>query len=647
LSDLATLPGEDRRGRLYEALAAYDDALRYRRPENAPLDYAGTQNNRANILSALATLPGEDRRGRLYEALAAYDDALRYRRPENAPLDYATTQNNRANILSALATLPGEDRRGRLYEALAAYDDALRYRRPENAPLDYATTQNNRATILSDLATLPGEDRRGRLYEALAAYDDALRYLRPENAPLAYAQTQNNRANILSDLATLPGEDRRGRLYAALAAYDGALRYRRPENAPLDYAQTQNNRANRLSALATLPGEDRRGRLYEALAAYDDALRYRRPENAPLDYATTQNNRANRLSDLATLPGEDRRGRLYEALYCAVEAVSLFEQFQQAQYLEIGRRVLRSLRAACGGDFPALWAELGLGEPPDWLMEESDGDAPAPALPADLQARLAAAGVADEASLQAALEADPTLRADFEAFFQQNPQLAAAMQMNALLQAFAAVNNTEEMIAFWRSVPTELEEPFVQAVEQLIDQARAAGEAETVKVLRSRLEGFQEMRAGAARTLARQEPLLAHLEHYQALLQAADAEQPQVEPWRSVTQAGEALLALQPGAEHLLNWDALRRQLASAYNILGNALDNTGDKAAALAAYERASELQPDFAMWRRNQTGMLIELGRLDAARAALAAARALEPDAPRLAELEADLAAAEGKEE
>jgi hypothetical protein len=156
----------------------------------APAVVTRAWGHRANRLSDLATLPGEDRRGRLYAALAAYDDALRYRRPENAPLDYATTQNNRANILSALATLPGEDRRGRLYAALAAYDDALRYRRPENAPLDYATTQNNRANRLSELATLPGEDRRGRLYAALAAYDDALRYIRPENAPLDYAQTQ-------------------------------------------------------------------------------------------------------------------------------------------------------------------------------------------------------------------------------------------------------------------------------------------------------------------------------------------------------------------------------------------------------------------------------------------------------------------------
>ncbi|HNS03265.1 MAG TPA: NB-ARC domain-containing protein, partial [Anaerolineae bacterium] len=304
LSELATLPGEDRRQRLVEALAAYDEALRHYRPDTAPLDYAATQNNRATLLSELATLPGEARRQRLYEALAAYDEALRHYRPDTAPLDYAATQNNRATLLSELATLPGEARRQRLYEALAAYDEALRHYRPDTAPLDYAATQNNRGLLLRELATLPGEERRQRLVEALAAYDEALRFRRPDTAPLAYAATQNNRATILRELATLPGEARRQRLDEALAAYDEALRFRRPDTAPLAYAMTQNNRANILSALATLPGEARRQRLVEALAAYDEALRFRRPDTAPLAYAMTQNNRANRLSELATLPGE-------------------------------------------------------------------------------------------------------------------------------------------------------------------------------------------------------------------------------------------------------------------------------------------------------------------------------------------------------
>ena len=82
--------------------------------------------------------------------------------------------------------------------------------------------------------------------------------------------------------------------------------------------------------------------------------------------------------------------------------------------------------------------------------------------------------------------------------------------------------------------------------------------------------------------------------------------------------------------------------LAHVYNQWGNALDNARDAAAALAAYERAVALQPDEAMWRRNVTGVLIDLGRLDEAAAARAAAQALEPEAARLPELAAQLAEA-----
>ncbi len=43
--------------------------------------------------------------------------------------------------------------------------------------------------------------------------------------------------------------------------------------------------------------------------------------------------------------------------------------------------------------------------------------------------------------------------------------------------------------------------------------------------------------------------------------------------------------------------------------------------------------------MWHRNRAFTLIEFGELDEAAAAIERARALEPDAPRLAELEAAL--------
>ena len=136
--------------------------------------------------------------------------------------------------------------------------------------------------------------------------------------------------------------------------------------------------------------------------------------------------------------------------------------------------------------------------------------------------------------------------------------------------------------------------------------------------------------------------ILASLQDYQAALQAADRQQPDVVAWRAVADLGERLLAAQASAENLLDWDTVREQVASDYNTLGNAHDAAGDPETALAAFERAVALQPDFAMWRRNQAGMLIELRRLDDAAAAIEAARNLEPDAPRLAQLEAQLAAA-----
>lgn len=68
-----------------------------------------------------------------------------------------------------------------------------------------------------------------------------------------------------------------------------------------------------------------------------------------------------------------------------------------------------------------------------------------PQIPPELAKRLEAAGVTDDASLQAALERDPQLRADFEAFFAANKEAIAAATMRALITAFAQTKNTEEL----------------------------------------------------------------------------------------------------------------------------------------------------------------------------------------------------------
>ncbi len=72
----------------------------------------------ANALSRLSNLPDEDRRARLLEALAAYDEALQHYRPDTAPLAYAMTQTNLANLHMNMADLPEENKRERQKMAL-------------------------------------------------------------------------------------------------------------------------------------------------------------------------------------------------------------------------------------------------------------------------------------------------------------------------------------------------------------------------------------------------------------------------------------------------------------------------------------------------------------------------------------------------
>ena len=75
--------------------------------------------------------------------------------------------------------------------------------------------------------------------------------------------------------------------------------------------------------------------------------------------------------------------------------------------------------------------------------------------PADLQARLEAAGVHDNETLQQALAADPQLSADFVAFLQANPQMLATAAINALVQQFEQISDSKEMQTFWQQVHSE------------------------------------------------------------------------------------------------------------------------------------------------------------------------------------------------
>ncbi|ACL23623.1 hypothetical protein [Chloroflexus aggregans] len=183
------------------------------------------------------------------------------------------------------------------------------------------------------------------------------------------------------------------------------------------------------------------------------------------------------------------------------QADTLLEQIAKAQENPQARQLVeqhRVLLQRCR----AVGVEQAFAVPPSPRGKGAGGEgeieAP-PQLPDDLQERLRRAGVTDEESFQRALENDPQLAADLQAFLQANPQAVLA----GLVQAFLSIQTSEQLRAFWRAVPTELEQPFIELVERLIAEAPPDTPAEALESLRARLRDFRELceAARAARNI--------------------------------------------------------------------------------------------------------------------------------------------------
>jgi len=300
---------EDPVGSLRKAIAAYGEALCFCKPDVAPLDYAETQNNLGLAYRRLSE--HEDPVGNLRKAIVAYGEALRFRTPDVAPLAYAEAQNNLGVAYWALAA--HEDPVGNLRKAIAAYGEALRFCKPDVAPLYYAETQNNLGLAYWRLSE--HEDAVGNLRKAIVAYGEALRFRTPDVAPLAYAEAQNNLG--LAYWALAAHEDAVGNLRKAIAAYGEALRFCKPDVAPLYYAETQNNLG--LAYWRLSEHEDAVGNLRKAIAAFEEALRFRTPDVAPLAYARTQHNLG--LAYWRLSEHEDAVGNLRKAIAAFEEAL--------------------------------------------------------------------------------------------------------------------------------------------------------------------------------------------------------------------------------------------------------------------------------------------------------------------------------------
>jgi len=339
--------------------------------------------------------------------------------------------------------------------------------------------------------------------------------------------------------------------------------------------------------------------LLAALAAYDEALLYRRPDTAPLDYAMTQGNLANLFLAFASLPEEDRRTYLLKALRCAYTALSFFEQIGHAPYAQQAARQLRQISEEAGELFLALWTELNVGQPPEWLTAPAPDDAL-------LQAIADFINAPSLAQMRTVAEANPVLSAE-----QVEPVFASLLQQ---------YQGNEEAVA---------------QITQRRDLLRACRE-QGVKAVFDALEGAQ---SGAAQLAALPEALRVAFVAYLEARQRAEQEKT-AEAWQAAARLGNDLLA-HPDASRLpIPDDQLREQAASDWNQLGYILSDELKKPAdALAAFAEAIRLQPEEAMYHRNHASTNVELGNFDAAEADLARAAELEPDHPRLADLRREL--------
>ena len=120
---------------------------------------------------------------------------------------------------------------------------------------------------------------------------------------------------------------------------------------------------------------------------------------------------------------------------------------------------------------------------------------PLPAsLPADLQARLAAAGVRDTTDLLAALDRDPALRAAWMSFLAEYQDEI----VEAALLAFLSAPDFDALQTLVGQAPFILEEGFSETVNEVIAQAEEAEETDFAESVRLRLAGLRQIKAGMA-----------------------------------------------------------------------------------------------------------------------------------------------------
>ena len=160
------------KGKIQDAIGAYQRALRVFDKAQFPAEFAILQNN---LATAFLSIPFSDESGKMREALAvqSFEEGLRVVNLIDHPTEYAMLQNNLGNALQYASS---SHRVENGFRALEAYDEALKVRNEADTPGEFANTVANKANCLSNLPDHPEAPEKGNknnMIKALGLYHEA------------------------------------------------------------------------------------------------------------------------------------------------------------------------------------------------------------------------------------------------------------------------------------------------------------------------------------------------------------------------------------------------------------------------------------------------------------------------------------------
>jgi CHAT domain-containing protein len=295
--------------RIRRALQLYDEALKLRHPDRAPLEYAETKFHAG---TAYLRLRAGNRAENLQSAIECFNEALKFFSPETARQEYGEVEHN---LGVAYREMPIGHRAENLKSAIEHYEKALEVRKADTAPLDFAATITNLGNAYRELMT---GDRATNLHRAIACYRAALEVRTFEKDPIGYAKTQTA---LGVTYALLPVGDRSKNLDLAIECYTNAINARSSGTDPMDYAETLWNLGMAYTELPRKQGHHAR----RGIECFTEALSVLTPDASPLDYANVKISLGIAWSDY---PDGDRTSNERNAIASFEDALSVLNPVQ-------------------------------------------------------------------------------------------------------------------------------------------------------------------------------------------------------------------------------------------------------------------------------------------------------------------------------